>query len=675
MKQLSRREFLRVSGLVAASTVAAACAQPAAPEPTTAPAEPTSLPSGPTAEPAATEEQPSVPATKYNEAPDLAEMVAAGQLPPVDDRLPENPFVMEPFEMIGRYGGTVRRGHKGVADRRGIQKLMAQRGCEFFQRPGESVVQKPMFWESYDLSEDGTSYTIHLRKGARWSDGELIDTSCVTFWWDSVFNNDAIGGTGSWRNLDIDGVLPTVEILDQYTFTMSWEKPKPLMPLQIQYSSAWGSPTFTWPGHYLKQFHPDFASTEDIQKEIDKRGVETWDQLWGRWLEGPSTFWWLNTEVPMAGAWHVTVPPPSDHVIMERNPYYWVVDPEGNQLPYLDSIATSNFDSPEVLDMRIVNGEIDVQSRHVNMGSYTLYKENQEKAGYVVEQGFLASTTAFNLNICLEDAVLNPLLNSVDFRHALSIAINRDEINEFVYSGLQKPRQACPVTGSPEYDPEYATKWTEYDPDTANQILDSLGLTQRDGDGYRLNPDGEAIAIPIEYTTITGAPFGPEVELVVKDWADVGIKALNKEMERSLWEERHNSNQIAIPVYTCDKSFLVKTNADRYIGDMWATQYKDYYYSKGAEGMAPPEGHPLWDIWEAWSGVQVEPNEEKRNRLMLEGVIGVCRDNIWAIGTVGEGPQLIIRNNKIRNLVSGLVEENATASIYITKPEQWFYEE
>ncbi len=668
MKQLSRREFLRVSGLAAASTVAAACSQPAAPEPTTGPA-------GPTTAPAATQAQPAAPTTKFGEAPMLAERVTAGELPPVDDRLPENPIVMEPFEMIGRYGGTVRRAHKGVGDRRGLQKLMAQRGAEFFLRPGGSVVMRTMFWESYNLSEDGTSYTIRLRKGVRWSDGELIDTEDVKFWWENVFGNDAIGGPGSWRNLDTEGVLPVVEILDQYTFTMSWDKPKPLLPLQISYTGYWGSPTFCHPEHYMKKYHPDFASEEEIQAEIEKRGVETWDQLWGQWAEGPSVFWWLNTEVPMAGAWHVTEPPPSDHVVMERNPYYWIVDPEGNQLPYVDTVETNNFDSAEVLDMRVINGEIDAQVRHMNMGSYTLYKENEDKGGFVLEQWSLPSTTAFNINIALQDEILTPLLNDREFRHALSIAINREEINEFVYLGLQKPRQACPVQGSPEYDPEYEVKWIEYDPETANQILDDLGLTDRDAEGYRLNPDGKAIVIPIEYTTITGAPFGPEVELVVKYWGEVGIKALNKEMERSLWEERQNSNQVAVPVYTMDKSFLVKANSDRYIGDMWATQYKDYYYSAGAAGIAPPDGHPLYDIWAAWDAVQVEPDEETRNRLMLEGVIGVCRDNIWAIGTVGQGPALVCRNKKLRNLVSGLVEENATASVYIGRPEQWFYEE
>ncbi len=670
MDSISRRDFLRVSALVGAGTVVAACTQPS----TTGPAvQPTAAPAAqPTAAPAS---QPTAaPVAKFKEAPILAEKVQKGELPPVDERLPENPFVLDPFEMVGQYGGTVRRMHKGVSDRRGLQKLMPQRGIEFFMKPGEALVQRPYFWDSFELSEDGTTYTIHLRKGMRWSDGELVDTEDVKFWWENVFNNEAIGGPGNWRNLDTAGVLPVVEILDQYTFTMAWEKPKPLMPLQISYTGLWGSPTFCHPEHYMKKFHADFATADELAAEIKKRGVETWDQLWGEWAEGPSVFWWLNTEVPMVGAWHVTVPPPADHVIMERNPYYPIVDPEGNQLPYVDEVTTDNFDSAEVFDMKLINGEIDAQVRHMNIGSYTLYKENEAKGHYVIETWALPSTTALNINIAFEDPVLTPLLNSLEFRHALSIAINRDEINQFVYGGLQNPRQACPAHGSAEYDAEFEKKWIEYDPDGANKLLDDMGLTKRDGDGYRLTADGQSIVVPIEYTTITGSPFGPEVELVVKYWGAVGIKALNKEMERSLWEELQTSNQLAIPVYTCDKSLVVKSEPDRYIGDMWAYTYKLWYSSGGTAGSAPPEGHPLYDIWKAWDAVQIEPDEAKRNKLMLDGVIAVCRDNLWAIGTVGEGPQLVCRAEKLRNLVSGLVEETPTGSVNISKPEQWFWE-
>ena len=241
----------------------------------------------------------------------------------------------------------------------------------------------------------------------------------------------------------------------------------------------------------------------------------------------------MNPDLPVISAWMIETPAPSERAVMVRNPYYHAVDAEGNQLPYIDYVTHDLFESGETANLWVVQGLIDMQGRHISgIANYTLFKENEEAGNYEVVLWKRASTSALFPNLNVEDPFLNELFNDVRFRQAVSHALNRDEINDVDLNGLGEPRQASPASGSPQYDAEFESKWVEYDLDTGNALLDEIGLTERDGDGFRLRPDGETLEI-----IITTRSNDPSLELLPAYLEGIGIKASVSILERSLFEE------------------------------------------------------------------------------------------------------------------------------------------
>lgn len=363
-----------------------------------------------------------------------------------------------------------------------------------------------------------------------------------------------------------------------------------------------------------------------------------------------------------------TVAAPADPVVFERNPYYWQVDTEGNQLPYIDRQTHVFFDNIEVLTMKIISGEIDCQQRHTNTGDYTLYKENEEKGNYRVIEWIDAKTHCYHPNICIEEPELHRFFNDPRGRQALSIAIDREADRNIVFGGLGSVRQASPFAGSPQYDPEYEQKWTEYDPDRANELLDEMGYVDRDSDGFRKRPDGQTLTINIEYGIWV---IPKEVELVAKYWQDVGIKALARNMERALFDERRNNNLLEVNAYPDERSLIIPAGPSRYQGDHWAVEYRRWYDTKGRLGIPPPEGHPLYEIWDNWDKASTEPDEEKRNA-HLQRIVEIHKENIWRIGTLGEFPALVITSNRMGNVPEGLYIDNTTRAKGLAQPAQFF---
>jgi peptide/nickel transport system substrate-binding protein len=268
--------------------------------------------------------------------------------------------------------------------------------------------------------------------------------------------------------------------------------------------------------------------------------------------------------------------------------------------------------------------------------------------------------------------VLAELFNDVRFRHALSIGINREEINLIAYAGLGEPRQASPVSGSPYFDAEFETKWAEYDPDTANQLLDEMGLTERDAGGFRLRPDGERLSIVLTYQQ---ADADDELELVKAYWADLGIELLLRRVERSLYTELVDAGDVQIGYFSFDRSSVVSADPRRYLGNLadgpWAPLYGQWYETAGESGVEPPADHPIRDAWAAWALAQSAPTVEEALAHMQE-MISVHKENVWVIGIVGEAPTLNIVKNNFRNVPDNLITDDALRGPGIGQPAQFF---
>ncbi len=618
----------------------------------------------------------------YQEAPMLAEMVTAGELPPVGERLPANPRVVPVREQIGQYGGIWRRGYKGVSDMQGPAKLIYAFGLHFdISEDLETIEIVTGLYDEWTQNDDATEFTFHIREGLRWSDGVLFTTEDVQFWYDWYYLGDLSHG---YSRLTIGGENMELEVVDQNTFTVRFAAPNPLLPFRIARDDTegqHGGPTMGAPVHYLSQYIPDLGGNQElIDAAIEEAGVSTWQELFGEsnaTPKGPIAWWAFNSEVPVMTAWRMTVPLPlNDPVVMERNPYFYCVDPEGNQLPYIDRIEHALFDDNNVFDLWIAQGRIDMHERHVSATSFTLYKENEEVGDYRVLLWKGATTNAYHPNTSHDDPQLRELFSDPRFREALSVAINREEINLLIYDGLYEVRQASPVTGSPQFDAEFEQRWTEYDPDRANVLLDEIGLTFNN-DGVRQRPDGGNVFFTLLHSQLGNQSALDEIDLVVQYWRAIGLDVVVDPVERSLYEERTSSNQVDVGYWGFDRSLLLEADPTSYIGgsgqQTYVTKYARWYRGQSG-GEQPPEDHPINQIWALWELASAEPDTEIRADLMNQ-LVSVHKEAPFAIGTVGEPPAPVIVSNRMKNVPDGIISDTSLRNVRVANPEQFYFDE
>jgi len=576
--------------------------------------------------------------SEYNESPSLAAMVAEGVLPPVTERLPAEPAVVQPTDEIGKYGGTFMRPWVGPADHWGVRHLVREK---FVYADDFGVIQ-PNVPKAIEVLDDGATYVFHMREGMRWSDGHPVTAEDVAFWFEDVkfhkelyypFRDDML----------IDGQPPEIEIIDNYTIKISYPRTHGTF---LEIVEMDGRTDLLAPKHYLMQFHADYASEEELQKIMDEEGFDTWVSLFDakyNWSD-------RNPERPLIYAWIPVNEPSEQHYILERNPYYWKVDPEGNQLPYIDRIVNEYVTDKELYTMKGLSGELTLHGRDTLVEDYTLFMENRERGDYQV--AFPRNTSggaAIHLNHTHRDPIKRELFNNKTFRQALSLAIDREEINELVYQGLGVPRQASIVRASPYYNIEWEQAYAEYDPERANQMLDEIGL-ERGSDGIRRMPDGQPLNLYIE---VADGMYLTDIELVTAYWKDIGIALHINTPERSLFQQRTQANNFDIAVWHVElpirSDLQYRMWAPSVLGREgfnWASAYNTWYATGGESGEEPPaELKRLNTLAEL---IKDTINVDDRFEIMNE-VIDYHKENIHVIGLVGELGKPIIISNKLGN--------------------------
>lgn len=608
----------------------------------------------------------SASAHAMNEAPMLAEQVAAGTLPPLEERLPSNPRVIDPYEEIGTYGGTWRRAYKGASDDRGPQKLMEARIVRFVQQDETGFAIQPAWASDYSVNKSSDEFTFTIRDGLRWSDGDLVTTEDVSFYFEHVIGE---GNPYSWPSLlTTPSGNATLTVIDDLTFKVSFPEPSPLFIQVLGRAYVW----LISPSHYMKQFHPAFVSEAELAQAAESFGVETWQDLWGR--RGKAESFFLNPELPVLSPWKIEVPPPAETSTFVRNPYYYAVDSEGNQLPYIDRISHDLFQDVETLNLWVAQGRIDLQQRHISVGNYPFFKENESKGDYevVIWSGLEIETLWPNQNST--DAVLAKLFQQADFREALNLAVDRETINEVSFAGLATPMQAGPPKGALIHNPELVKKWADYDPDEADKLLDSLGLTERDKSGYRLRPDGKTLEIII--TTPLFQTNIKTLELVVDNWKDVGIKTTIEVIERSAYLDRVGASEVHMGHWNMGRSanFMIEPGAyEAVIKDSpWAITWGSYRKDPSASvSEAPPADHMLNEVWALVDQAEVSGSEEEAMKLGAEILKLHAEAPNW-IGLVGQAPNLFIKSDRLGNFPEGFIRDDITRDIGIIPTEQLF---
>jgi len=662
MARLTRREFLRISAFSATATVMAACAVPSeAPgEPTVAPAAPTSAP--PIAPPEAV--------SKFEEAPVLAEKVASGELPPVDERLPEDPAVIPVYESTGQYGGTIRRGFKGPSDHWGPNRWTI-RGLNVYT---SDYGVRPEIASSWEINEDASQWTCHLRKGMKWSDGAPFTSADFRFWYDHVLMNEeltpALPGWPTWfTRFEGEKVAMQVETPDDFTLVFNFAHPYPL----FHYTAIYGYPYE--PAHYMRQFHMDL--TEDkagLEAAMADSNVATWMDYFRE-----KQNWQINIEKPVTCQWVPVTALNTEMYVMERNPYNHAVDPEGRQLPYVDKTVHRLFETPDVFNMWIIGGEIDCQMRHVSFANYTLFKESEADGDYTVLRGIAGGTVGITPNLTTQEPRVREFFQDRNVRIALSLAVNRDELNEVVYDGLMVPSQSGIVSTGELFEERYRNNHIEYDPDEANRLLDEAGYDQRDAGGLRMWKDGSGtLSFVIEGTAQPGTQGEDAMQVIVKYLEDVGVKAAYKYVERSLYTEHFQSNIIECSTWAQGRVFtphilmepyeLLGTQLDRPWACAWGIWKSDPDDPNAEE---PPEGHWIRDIWALYDQAAVEPDDAKRVDLFKQ-MLDIHAEQIPMIGYLAEAPGCAIRKNGLHNyeLVGETYTRSYNGTYYWDEPEE-----
>ena len=458
-----------------------------------------------------------------------------------------------------------------------------------------------------------------------------------------------------------------IEKVDDVTFRTTFAAAYPLFIKIAATSNGWYLTRY--PKHYMSQFLPKYADADELDKMVADAGFEVYHQLFGS-KEDPRR----NPDIPVLFAWHLTIPEPNDPIVAERNPYYYKVDPEGNQLPYLDHIEFAHAQDSEQINLRAVQGDVDMQLRHITFDNIPLFQENAEKGDYRVllwKRGKFDQV--IGLNQTNQDPVLREIVQDKRFRQALSLGMNRLEIIEANYLGFGEPSQVSPLPSSPHYWEPQAKDFIEHDPDQANSYLDEMGLTERDAEGYRLRPDGERLSLVYEYVTEFSS-WGRAGELLASHWKDLGVELILKANARELDRERFLANLQDISTWTGSGEFDPLIDPRSFIPTIaeggWGQQYFAWWNSSGAEGIEPT-GDVL-KLFEIFEEVKVATTEEKQVRLFRQ-ILELNKENLWMLGVSTPPPVPVIVKNNFRNVPEDAMHDDQPRSPGHTATEQYFW--
>ncbi len=614
-----------------------------------------------------------IPAT-FSEAPMLAEQVAAGDLPPVEERLPAEPLVIEPAEMIGQYSDTWLRAFTGPGDRQNIERMNNDYAIFWDASATERVPRLLKEWESND---DATEWTFYLREGTKWSDGEPLTADDYLFWYTEILGNELLVPSLPWY-MNWGGEPAVFEKIDEYTFKIIFAQPFPTWPVTMSTSTVAGHFNngrvglgLVAPEHYIGQFHANVAGEEAAEQLAADAGFDGWHL---HLLAKNDAH--MNPELPVLTQWKPVTTIASDQYILERNPYFWAVDSAGNQLPYFDRVSLELVEELEVLNLRAIAGNYTMQGRHIAFSKLPVLRSNEVEGDYSVE--FWTSRTRHQAKIAFnqdwdEDPALADLLQSRDFRKALSLSIERSEINETFFLGIGREASFCPQDTPPFFTSD---RWDEefgrFAPDEANALLDGLGLTERDSDGFRLLPNGERVVLRIDAVGGAFLDYPSIAERVGQMWAaNLGIQLQVNPVERSLWVERMEANQPMMNMFATGDwnpevaPRLLPTERWAPLAAAWAqTPNPDPAEYDGPEWIE----EMVLKHWEA----SQEQDSERRRQLYIEGTEIMC-DNHARLGMVVDVPDLtVVVKNDFRNMPKPFERNVYAQTPSHGYPETWF---
>ena len=580
------------------------------------------------------------------ETPSLSDDVAAGRLPPIGRRVPAAPAIAEfsgPGAQIGRQGGDLHI----LMNRPQDVRMMVVYGYARLVGYDSSYTLKPDLLESVDV-ENERVFTLHLRPGHKWSDGQPFTSADFAYWWNDIVKNKLLSPLGAPKVLLVDGKEPAVTFPNETTVRFAWDSPNPYFLPAL----AAPSPLYIFrPAHYLKQFHEKYADPEKLATVIRETKVRNWAQLHNR-LD--NQYRNDNPDLPTLEPWVVQTRPPADRFVFRRNAYYHRIDSEGRQLPYLDSVVMNIADG-RILAAKTGAGEADLQSRGVTFANYTFLRQAAKRNDMDVRlwDTALGAQVALYPNMSVNDPAWRALNRDVRFRRALSLAINRHEVNQVIYFGLAVEGGNTLLPASPLYSAADRDAWAKFDLKEANRLLDEIGLTKRDSRGVRLLPDGRPLEIIIE-TAGEESEQVDALELIHDTWLQAGVKLYSKPSQREVFRNRIFTGetvmsvwfgvQNALPNATMSPEEFAPSTQQQLQWPKWG----QFIETGGGSGEAVDEALPkqLMALNDQWRRASTF---DERERIWRE-MVHINADQVYTIGVVAGVKQPVVVTRRLRNV-------------------------
>lgn len=607
------------------------------------------------------------------EPPVFERNVAEKSLPPIEKRVPSEPWVVDLEEADGltpgRYGGTL---DMLIGREKDVRLLVVYGYARLVgYAPDFSIV--PDIARAVDV-EEGRRFTFHLREGHRWSDGAPFTSEDFRYYWEDVATDPAMSRFGLPSELLVAGEPPTVAFPDALTVRYEWSNPNPTFLAAL--ASTQPLEIFK-PAHYLKRFHARYAEPEELGTLVEAEGKKDWVSLH---VSMDRAYRNDNAELPTLQPWMLKSETASQRYVFARNPFYHRIDGNGRQLPYIDRVVLT-VTNPSLIPAKVAGGEADLQAAYLSFSNYTVLKQAEERGGYELRRWRTAKGSRMTLfpNLNARDPIWRDLLRDVRFRRALSLAINREDINNAIFYGLARPAANTVLDGSPLFDADLASRWAEFDPDEADWLLDDMGLVERDRDGTRLLPDGRPMMIVVE-TAGEEDEQTDILELIRDDWRGIGVELFIKPSQRDVFRNRIKAGSTLMGVWTglenglpsadMSPAELAPTRGDQLQWPAWGLHTESR--GQAGEPVEDEAARRLVDLSQAWPNAAGAAERERIWREMLK----IWAEQVFTIGVVTDVDQLVAVSTRLRNVPErGVYNYDPGAFLGLYRPDTFWFDD
>ena len=610
-------------------------------------------------------------AENFIESEYFNQRVESKNLPPIENRLPKKPRVIN-LKEPGKYGGEIRM----FIGRSKDIRLMVVYG--YSRLVGYNINREivPDILEKFEI-EKNKKFTFYLRQGHKWSDGAEFTSEDFRYWWEDVANNKKLSPSGPPNDMIQDNEPPEFKVIDKYTVQYEWKKPKTSFLNRL----ASASPLFIYrPAHYLKQFHIKYTPEEQIKK--NNKSKRNWAAVHNK---KDNLYKFDNPELPTLQPWFNSTKPPATRYIFKKNPYFHRVDQNGKQLPYLNQVKFSQV-SASLIAAKAGAGESDLQARNISLKSFPFLKKNEinlkargvSKYRTYLWKGAKGSHIALFPNLNVNNEALKKLFRDVRFRRALSLSIDRELVNEALYFGLATESNNTVLEESELYQEKYKTSWTQYDTDKANQLLDEIGTINKNSDGLRIMEDGKKLEIIVE-TSGESEEETDVLELIKESWEELGIKLFSKPSQRDVLRNRIFSGETmmavwsglenGIPTRNFEPRELAVTSQQQFQWPKWG----QYIETRGLSGekVELKEVQLLNELLVKWQNT----SDQKLRKRIWQDMLDIHAEQVYTIGIVSGVKQPIVVKKNLKNVPKdGIYNWDPGAHFGIYMPDTFWLE-